>query len=496
MKITNLRKNAIFNVLGWFLPVIIFIFITPLLIDNLGTEAFGVVTLIQLVTGYMTVLNFGFSEAIIKQIAENRLIDPQRAFNIAWAGLIIFTVVGLIGGISLYILSDWLCNSLFKISEYLRKDSANALRIGSYIFFLQMIAEYYRGLAIGWERFDIPNISRIIRVLLSAIFIVIAITGGGGITEVMHATLLGLVIGLILNIVWMQYISPARRIRGEFKNVFVELFHFSKHIFAVRIAGLIATKFSQFLLGTLSSVANVALYEIPTRAAEAGSAMLNRIMQVFYPGFSSLYKSNDKDKVKKIILSVLSVQMLFTVPITTVVLLEGETLISFWINKEIGEQSSIILGIVAISYLVSSLTNIPTFAALGFSRPDIVSKYSFYRAIISMVVAYPLVKFYGLVGAAITLLTGSLIGILFIHRVMIDIFAINIFVALRRQIIVHFTISTTIIIVYTELYKRTDWYSPYSVFIVLALYMVAAMSFKATSTNENRRIMELLGVWR
>ena len=73
----NLRRNAAFNVLGWALPTLIFLGLTPVMVNKLGLEAFGIVSLIQVVTGYMNVLNFGFSEAIIKQVAAS--FDKDRA---------------------------------------------------------------------------------------------------------------------------------------------------------------------------------------------------------------------------------------------------------------------------------------------------------------------------------------------------------------------------------------------------------------------------------
>lgn len=82
-------------------------------------------------------------------------------------------------------------------------------------------------------------------------------------------------------------------------------------------------KISQFFLGTISSMANVALYEIPTRAVESGSAILNRILQVFYPLFSSMDKVNEKEKMRRIVFSVLSIQLLIATPMMIMAMLEG-----------------------------------------------------------------------------------------------------------------------------------------------------------------------------
>ncbi|MDH5573661.1 MAG: oligosaccharide flippase family protein, partial [Gammaproteobacteria bacterium] len=297
MNLSKYKVNAIFNILGWLLPTIIFLLITPFMLDKLGIDGFGVVTIIQVVTGYMAMFNFGFSEAIIKSVAETHERDEDRMMRILFVGYWLFICAGIVGGLVIYFISEWLIYDIFQIPADIRLDALEGLQIGCFIFFLQMIAEFYRGSAIGCHRFDIPNISRIIRISLSAILIIIALSNNGGIADVMLATLAGLIIGLLINIVWMRKVLPMRTISGDYKEIILDLFHFSKHIFAVRLLGMLSNKISHFFLGSMSSISNVALYDVPVRVGETGAVFINRILQVLYPGFSALKADGKIDKI-------------------------------------------------------------------------------------------------------------------------------------------------------------------------------------------------------
>ncbi|MDH5644361.1 MAG: oligosaccharide flippase family protein [Candidatus Heimdallarchaeota archaeon] len=496
MKIAELKKSAVINVLGWLLPALIFLVITPVMIDKLGVEGFGIVALIQIVTGYMSVLNFGFSEAIIKQVAEYRNKDLDHAMKVIWTGLILFIVFGVFGALLIYSLSDWLGLKILQVPDEQRIETALALKIASVIFLLQMIAEFYRGSAIGCSRFDIPNICRIIRISSSGILIIWVLQRGGGVVEIMMATLAGLIIGLVLNAVWMQRVLPMYFVSGGFKKIFSELFHFSKHVFFVRIAGMVSGKLSQFVLGITSSIGNVAFYEVPTRAAELGSVILNRILQVLYPGFASMDRNNELDRIRMIFFSVLSIQLIVITPFFIMVILEGPALLALWINEEFADHASIIISIIAITYFISSLTNMPVFAAMGFNMPGIVSKYSIIRMSITLVIVYPLVTEYGLVGAAWSLLISELQAFALIYETSRRLFGINVYKVLFRPIAIHLIIGTILYLLYELVYRHSVIYSPLAVLFVGALHFFLAIISNTTSKDDNRRIMKLLFVWR
>ncbi|MFK5891813.1 MAG: oligosaccharide flippase family protein [Pseudomonadota bacterium] len=492
MNISKYKKNAIFNILGWLLPTVIFLLLTPYMINKLGVEGFGVVTIIQVVTGYMAMFNFGFSEAIIKSVAENHERDDNHVMRILLVGFVLFICVGLLGGLIIYFISDWLVYDLLQVPDDLKADASAGLKIGSLIFFLQMIAEFYRGSAIGCQRFDIPNISRIIRISISGALIVLALSNGGGIESVMEATLIGLLVGLLINIFWMNIIMPMKIVEGDYKVLFLEIFHFSKHIFSVRLTGMISNKISHFFLGSMSSVANIALYEIPVRVGETGAVFMNRVLQVMYPSFSKLKKDGENDKIENMINSILSIQLLISLPVMLMFVLEAETLLAIWINADFAEKSSGIILLVAITYLMSSLTNIHTFAAMSFDMPSIVAKYNFIRMIITLILVYPSIKYFGLIGAASVLLISALQSIPFIYEVNKRIFGKNIYVHLSKAIIIHTVIASIFYVIYEELYKNTNLYHPAFVILFGMVHFLIVYFLGVTSEEDNARIKKLL----
>lgn len=492
----QLRKNAIYNVLGWLLPTLVFVALTPVMVRSLGIEGFGVISLVQAITGYMNVLNFGFSEAITKQIAESYERDREHATRVAWVGFWLFTGFGFLGAVGLYFGAHWLAYDLLKVSEPLRADTQSAIQIGAAVWLLQMVAEFFRGTAVGCQRFDIPNLTRVLRIGLSAAFIVLALRLNLGMAGVMWGTLGGLAIGLVVNAVWMQRVLPLRRADGDLKPIWDEVLRYSKHIFTMRVAGIVSSRLGQLFLGTLSSAASVALYEIPVRVAETGSVFLNRILQVFFPGFSSMDRVTEADRIRRVFLLAISLQLLVTTPFFVGMILEGDTLLALWIDARFAAGAAGIILLVSVNYWLSSLTNLPTFLALSFGFPDIISKYSLVRMAITLIVGYPLVLHFGLMGAALTLLLSELPALAMIPETVTRTLGKDTMRALLRPMAAHFAIGAAIVVLYQVLLKPSSWYSPWWVFATPVLYLACARASGLLGVDERAKIHSLLLKWK
>lgn len=484
------------NTLGWFIPTLVFLVLTPIMVKHLGTEGFGVIVIIQTLTGYMTILNFGFSEAIIKQIAENLQSDRDQAVRVMWAGLVLFLLAGLAGGGALLATANWLVYDLLQIPVRLQEDANRALIIGAAVFVLQMLAEFYRGSAIGCSRFDIASVSRIIRISLSAIFIYVALVSGGGLADVMLATLAGLIVGLGINAVWMQRRIPMHWMSHGYRKIFRELFHFGKYILFSRLANMFSGNINQLMLGTLSSVANVALYSVPVRAASTGAAMINKMMQVFYPGFSGMDKEREIGRIREIYFSVISIQLFVMTPLLVGVMLEGQSLLAVWIDPDFAAGSGNIIILVALAYFSSALSNLPTFTAMSLNHPGLISKYSIIRLVIVAIFVYPAISYFGIAGAAWVLFLSEIPNIGFLFESTWLAFGQNFYRELAGPLVKHALIGSCLYFPYDFIYRDSNWYHPSAAVLVIALHVILALKFSAINSTDNRRLRRLITVWR
>ena len=482
--------NSVWNVAGWLFPICFFLLVTPYLINRLGIESFGIFALVQAIIGYAGLLNFGFSDAIIRGVAHARHGDSNVAMKVRWAGLFVFTAVAIVGGLLILALSSFFVRRLFNIPTEMEDTAVECFRIGALLFFAQMLSEFIRGSALGYSRFDIPNISRVLGYLVAIVFVYVLVSNGFGIVGAMAALATGTILSLVISGVWLQISVPMRRFKGELRGVFKEVGTFSAHIFVARVASITANRLGQIGVASLGALANVAYLDAPMRLGEAGSALANKTVQVLYPEFSEAARTRRCEEMAVPVVTMLQLEMFVGVPLILFLALEGEWLFRLWINAEFGAEIGVIVPLLGASFLLSALSQMPSYLAMAIGEPQIISRYSMLRLGLFAIAGYPLFTSYGLVGVAITHLAASIVvGPPFIYQVLQKALKVNIYRQLRKTLICHGALFAGTYTIYKYAVVGAGYYHPAISLVAVMAYVIVGMLFGVLPRDAWQRIM-------
>src|SRR5437879_8952834 len=112
----RLARNSIFNLIGQGIPLLAALLAIPLLIQGLGTDRFGVLTLAWVVIGYCSLFDLGLGRALTQVVAE-KLSEGQgtHAPPLMWTALALMFVLGLVGTLVVSLIAPWLVHSVLKI---------------------------------------------------------------------------------------------------------------------------------------------------------------------------------------------------------------------------------------------------------------------------------------------------------------------------------------------------------------------------------------------
>jgi O-antigen/teichoic acid export membrane protein len=457
----------VLNVLGWLVPVGLFVFLTPFLINRIGIEAFGLLALVQAVTGYAGILNFGVGDALVRMVSHHRE-EPERAMALRWAGMLIFASAGVVGAVLIAALSGALSRTLFQIPQALHFTAIQGFRLGAAMFLVQMLFEFFRGSALGHGRFDIPNVSRMIGSVASTGLIVWVVLRGGGVVTVLAGLLAGHLLSVTICATWMQLQLPLRRATASLRSALRQLLTFSKHVFAARIAGILVNRMGQIGVGALSGLVNVSYYDAPMRLAESGSAAVGRVSQVLYPQFARSGAA-PTHQLQATVRTVLEITLYLGLPVVLAVVFEANALFELWISAEFAQKAAPVAAILCVSFFLSVLSQVPSFLILGLGHPSVVSRYSMYRLLIVAALLYPVVTNLEMVGAALLHLAGSLLLFPFLYEVFRIAFRVNFYRVMSRILLLHALLVTTTVIAYTA-FRGSAIHHPAGAFVLVAVY--------------------------
>jgi O-antigen/teichoic acid export membrane protein len=120
-------RHVLYNLLGQGIPLLAAVFAIPRLVEGLGTDRFGVLTLAWMVIGYFSLFDFGLSRALTQvvaaSVAERHL---EQAPSLVWPALTVMLLLGGVGTLVAASLAPWLVHSVLRIPLELQHETLRA----------------------------------------------------------------------------------------------------------------------------------------------------------------------------------------------------------------------------------------------------------------------------------------------------------------------------------------------------------------------------------
>src|SRR5216683_6263083 len=103
-----LARNTVWNLLGSGAPMLVAVFSIPILIQGLGKERFGVLTLAWALIGYASLFDLGLGRALTQLVAKKLGAGEEREIpSLAWTSLLLMLFLGFLGTAAVVLASPW-----------------------------------------------------------------------------------------------------------------------------------------------------------------------------------------------------------------------------------------------------------------------------------------------------------------------------------------------------------------------------------------------------
>src|SRR5918994_801971 len=206
------RRNALGIYAVYGVSVVSGLVVTPILLNEIGTEEFGIWAFIGAVTIYLSVLDFGVGPSIVRFAAEARGRQaPEDTNALASVGLTLYAAIGLLTlpvGAAL----AWLVPLLVETPDHLVWPA----RISTFLIVLSIAARFplglFNNLLVAQQRFDVQNLAIFVSTVLYAVLVAVLIPGGGGLILLGALTLGTTLLRLAIPLGWLRSELPGLRL--------------------------------------------------------------------------------------------------------------------------------------------------------------------------------------------------------------------------------------------------------------------------------------------
>lgn len=393
----TLTRSTAINIAGAVLPGIVLIISTPLYLRFIGTDRYGILSIIWLLLGYFGAFDLGVGRAAANQIARMQHSPTQDRSALFWTALCISFFFGTIGGGIVFFLGNSILTHLFHLTGPLRVEAKVALPWIALSLPLVTVISLLNGALEGRQAFLELNVGQSTGLIFSQIIpLVMASLGKESLDWLVAGALLGRFLGALILFIYCRRHVPILSI-PEYRSDYIRpLFHYGMAITISNIVNPLLTVFDRFAVGAMKGMTAVTLYTVPFRLVNYLSVFPRSLTTALFPKYASV----SPKKAHYLLLQAITTISVVMTPIVLIGITFMPIFLSIWVGKDFSGKATTTALILLGGIWVNSIAYAPSSYLQARGRPDITARFHLLELIPYMATLWILVSQMGVLGAA------------------------------------------------------------------------------------------------
>lgn len=471
----QLKAGAVLNYVVIFLNTMVGLLYTPYMLRMMGQSEYGLYSLVASVIAYLTILDLGFGNAIIRYTskfrAENKQTEQFELFGMFFSLYCLVGLIAILAGLGLYFNVESIFNDAMTESELSRAKIMLLILVFNLGFTFPM--SVFGSIIMAYERFVFPKILIIIRIILNTVVMVLLLHLG-------YKAIAMVVIQTVFNvstlIIHYFYCIHKLKIKLYFRKIkfdlLKEIIIYSFWIFLNAIMDRVYWSTGQFVLGAIVGTTAVAVFAVAIQLQQMYMQFSTAISSVFLPKVTGMVvlHSSTKD-ISDLFIRTGRIQNVIMILILLGFIVFGRSFIILWAGADYKEAY-----LITLCFFISLY--IPLIQNLGITILQARNQMKFRSVLYIIIASFAFLfqilfsKMWGGLGCAIAISSALLLGqgvimnIYYAKKQGIDIIAFwrNIFKMNLSPIL----ISLFFFIIVSNMILN-NWYS---LFIMIGLYLL------------------------
>jgi O-antigen/teichoic acid export membrane protein len=404
-------RNLVANWIGFGANLVVMFFLSPFVVHTLGEVAYGIWSLMMIVTGYMGAVDIGTRAStgryIILYLGQE---DHERLGQTVRTSLGLFSILGLLflaAGIGIGMGFPHFFPSTPEeyhgLVPFLL--AAVALKI-----WLSVVAAVFSGVLVAHDRFDLTRGVDLAVLAVRTAGVVFVLNAGHGLVGLVSVNLLMGVLGLAANYVLARRVYPRLRVwpftlsKARLKELFSYGIWASIAANAYRIMG----QTDLIIVGALIGMSRVTVYSVGAMLIYYSDTILGKISVTFFPPVQRAAGRGDAEEVRWYYLRQLRLALALGIPMYLGYVVFGRLFIGLWMLHPVEFPETSVAGAAAVMTVLSirKLLYLPAYggepllAAVGRVRFSSIMGITEAAINLGLSIVFVLVLDWGILGVA------------------------------------------------------------------------------------------------
>lgn len=422
MPVNQLKAGVVLNYVVIFLNTVVGLLYTPYMLRMMGQSEYGLYSLVASVIAYLTVLDLGFGNAIVRYTAKFRAEKKtEEQYEMFGMFFLLYLVIGIIAfgiGLGLYFNVDTLFGNTMTSVELGRARIMMLLLVANLAFTFPM--SIWGSIIQAYEAFVFQKSLNIFRIILNtAVMICLLHFGYKAVAMVVVQTIFN-VLTLVVNFIYCRRklnIHIYFRFKHFHWGFLKEVAIYSFWIFLNAIMDRVYWSTGQFVLGAMVGTAAVAVFAIAIQLEGMYMQFSTAISSVFLPKVTAMVATNrSRKEISDLFIRTGRIQYIVLAYILSGFIIFGRQFIELWAGA--GYSDAYI-----ISLLFFIPLTVPLIQNLGITILQARNEMKFRSvlyiiiALVSLVMQIVLTRYFGGIGCAMGVSGALVVGQILIMNV-------------------------------------------------------------------------------
>ena len=425
---SQLKIGALLSYVVLALNNLVGLIYTPYMLRMMGQSEYGLYSIAASIVAYLTILDLGFGDAIVrytaKYRAENKIEEQYKMFGMFFPIYCGIGLIALVAGLVLFINAENIFDASMTASELSRVKLILLLMV--FNLAITFPFSLFGSIITAYEQFVFLKVVAIARIILNTVTMVVLLNFGyKAVAMVVVATIFN-VLTLVCNFWYCKRHLKVKLLFGHFQWKFLkEVSIFSFWIFLNVIMDRIYWSTGQFVLGAFAGTVAVAVFAVAIQLEHMYMSFSLAISGVFLPKVTAMtVKDSDGRAISDLFIKTGRIQYCVMALVLSGFFLFGRQFIHLWAGKEYDDAY-----IIAMLFFVP--LTVPLIQTLGISVLQARNQMKFRSlvylviSLVSLAAQIPLSKYYGGVGCAIAIAAALTLG---------QIIVMNIYYQVKQKI--------------------------------------------------------------
>lgn len=423
---STLKRNIFSNLAGGIWIAVLTFVITPLQVNLLGVEAFGLIGFIATLQIMISVLDLGLSSTITRELAGDNSPERTASRPLLRTALTFYWGMAFFIGIALAISSGLIASVWFNPETVDIAVLEQGLLVVSLILALRWPVSLYSGALAGVQRMDILNIVKATVITLRLVGGIIVIVIWRDLNSFLIWTAFSALVEVLAFQITCHRVMPEMDWRPGFSlSAILVVWGFSLSMNGLGLLAMGITQLDRLLISKMLSLESLGYYALAYSAATAISMVLSALNSALMPSFAAAYANSTHEILLQRYDSANRVTLFSTGLLSFALLFFGQPLLDLWINPIAAEGAWRALAILAIGFWLGGASSSSYNVGVACRQPNPLLRFGILSGIIYAPLLYGMIIWWGIEGAAFSWLLLNagyvLVIVPLVHRSILNI---------------------------------------------------------------------------